>query len=227
MQWVRAQIRVRGLETVIVHLLEYRVLAGHDAEVAGFLRHRALAEPPRDGLVCRFAGRRLSQQGREHIAATTWRDEFSFAHGTDAEGVPAYLAPESVLLGDKASSRYRVIASTGLGCEGARVLRLYRTSIAADTVEQWARRALEPVDQLATKRGLLTVVAGVDIESEATPQTGEVRVVVLTAWSEWDLLLGATGGRLNRALLDTELADLERPATADHFELLEAEPGPG
>ena len=52
-------------------------------------------------------------------------------------------------------------------------------------------------------------------------------MVVLTAWAEWDLLLAATGGRLNSALLDTELADLEQPASADHFELLEAEPGPG
>jgi hypothetical protein len=47
---------------------------------------------------------------------------------------------------------------------------------------------------------------------------------VLTAWTEWDLLLAATGGRLERTLIDTEISDLERPARADHFELLELMP---
>lgn len=213
---------------MILHLVEYRVVPGHEAEVAGYLRHKALATPPPEGLISRFVGWRLSQQGREHLAATTWRDASAFARGTNAEGVPAYLVPESSLLGDKTSRQYRVVASTGLDRVGARVLRVYRTSIAAGAVGLWKRRALEPVGQLASKQGLLTVVAGVEIDDgKAAPPTEEAGVVVLTAWTEWDLLLTATGGRLNSALLDTELADLERPASADHFELVEAEPGPG
>lgn len=224
----RGELHVRGDFSVIVHLLEYRVVPGHEAEVAGFVRHVALAKPNPDGLVARFVGRRLSQQGREHIAVTTWCDETAFTVGTGPDDVPGYLAPQSSLLGDKASSRYRVVASTGLGREGARVLRVYRTSIAADVVEQWQNRALEPVVQLADTNGLLTLVAGVEIGTGgAAPRTGKASVVVLTAWTEWDRLLAATGGRLNSGLIDTELSDLEEPASAGHFELLEAEPGTG
>ena len=213
---------------MIVHLLEYKVVPGHEAELAGHLRHASLSVPPQPGQVARYVGRRLGHQGREHIAVTTWRDSSALARGTDAEGIPAYLAAVVDLLGDKAARQYRVVASVELGGEAACVLRVYRTAIAAEAVEDWERRTLESVGRLANKDGLIAVVAGVEAAgAAAAPQAGEVSVVVLTAWTKWDLLLAATGGRLNRAIIDTELADLERPASADHFEILEAEPGPG
>jgi hypothetical protein len=212
---------------VIVHLLEYRVVPGHEAEVVGYLCHQALVAPPDQGLACRYAGQRLGTHGREHLAATVWSDWEALQHGIDEAGVPGFLAAESELLGVKRPSRYRVVASTGLGCEGARVLRLYRTSIAAAAVEIWEQRALEPVGRLASKKGLLTVVAGVSTDQDGpAAQAGEASVVVLTAWAKWDLLLTATGGRLNSALIDTELEDIERPATADHYEVMAPEPGP-
>lgn len=219
---------LRGLKNVILHLLEYRITPGHEAEVGGYLRHQASSAPPAQGLVSLFVGHRLGKQGREHLAATLWTDEAALDRGTDKAGVPRYLAPKASMLGDKAASRYRVLASTKGGSEGARVLRLYRTSIAAGSVELWERRALEPVDLLAATEGLLTVVAGLGIDRDAAlPGVGNVRVVVLTAWTEWTLLLGATGGRLNRPLVGTELEDLEEPATADHFELVGTEPRTG
>lgn len=76
---------------MIVHLLEYRVVAGHDVEVTGFLRHETLGQPVPDGLVARFVGRRLSHRGREHLAVTIWRDADSYVRGTDfgrSSGVP-------------------------------------------------------------------------------------------------------------------------------------------
>jgi hypothetical protein len=70
-------------------------------------------------------------------------------------------------------------------------------------------------------------VAGVSTDQDnPVARAGEAGVVVLTAWTDWDLLLMATGGRLNSALLDTELADIERPANADHYEVIEPEAGP-
>ena len=76
--------------------------------------------------------------------------------------------------------------------------------------------------------GLMTIVAGVQIDSEeAVAQGAETGVVVITTWTDRDLLLPATGGRLNRAVLDTEFGDLEAPANADHCGIIEAEPGPG
>jgi hypothetical protein len=157
-----------------------------------------------------------------------WRDEASFDRGTRDEGLPVYLRAAASMLGDKASTRYRVVASTGLGSEGARVLRLYRTTIAADSVELWETRTLESIGQLVSKDGLLSVVAGVGIDRDVSAEhAAEVGIAVMTTWTEWNRLLVATGGRLNEAILDTELVDLEGPATTDHFEILEADPGPG
>jgi len=213
---------------MIVHLVEYRIQPGYEAEVTGLLVHEFMAGPLSDGLVSRFAGRRLRGHGRQHFVATTWRDPEALARAVDGQGLPAYLAGRSSLIGDRAMSRYRVVASTGLGREGAKVLRLYRTSIAADDAKSWERRAAETIDRLATKNGLLVAQAGVETDGEdVVVHDGDARIAVLTAWAEWDLLLAATGGRLDRPLLDTELADLEQPARADHFELLRTEPGPG
>jgi hypothetical protein len=102
---------------------------------------------------------------------------------------------------------------------------LYRTTIAADAVETWERRAQEPVGQLAAREGLLTVVAGVDKDQDGSiAHAGGAGVAVLTAWADWNLLLAATGGRLNSALADSELADIERSASADHYEVVGPEP---
>jgi hypothetical protein len=213
---------------VIIHLLEFRVVPGHEAEVAGYLRHGGLAAHPPNGLLARHVGRRMSARGREYLAATTWLDEAAFDRGTIREGLPAYLAPASSMLGDKAASRYRVLASTGLGSVGARVLRLYRTSIAADSVGLWEKLTLESLGRLVSTEGLLTAVAGVGLDGdEPAAHAGEACVAVLTAWTEWNRLLVATGGRLNEAILDTDLVDIEGPATTDHFELLKEDPGPG
>lgn len=210
---------------MIVHLLEYKVIPGHEAELAGHLRHVSLAVRPQPGQMARYVGRRLSHRERQHVAVTTWSDSSALDHGTDAAGIPEYLAPVADLLGDKAARQYRVVASIQLGGEPACVLRVYRTSVAAEAVETWERRTLESVGRLASKRGLLAVIAGLDVSG--TEAGSQASVVVLTAWTNWDLLLAATGGRLNRPIIDTELADLERPAIADHFELFEAESGPG
>lgn len=213
---------------MIAHLFEYRTVLGHEAELRGFLRNGPLRAPLPNGAEALFAARRLSKLGRENVAVTVFRDVTTCDRCTDATGLPNYLDQVLPLLGDRAISRYRVLASSGLGHLGARVLRLYRTSIATAAVEQWEQRALGSASRLAEMRGLTTIVAGVQVDSEdAVGQGAETCVVVITTWTEWDLLLAATGGRLNRALLDTELGDLEAPANADHYEIVEAEPGPG
>jgi hypothetical protein len=218
----------RGESDVIVHLFEYRVVPGHEEEVAGFLRNRPQRTSPPDGLMASFAASRLSQAGRVHLVVTTWRDTTSCARGTDSSGLPAYLAPKASLLTDRSHSRYRVVSAPGLGGIGAPGLRLYRTTIAARVVADWEKRTIESTGQLASRDGLKVVLAGIEIDStEAPPPRGEVRVVVMTAWTEWNLLLAATGGRLKAALQDTELAELERPAVADHFEILVSDPGIG
>ena len=211
---------------MFVHLIEYRILPGHEAEVTGFLRHEAIGGPPPEGMVARYAGRRLSGEGRRHLVATTWRDAAALAAGTDPRGVPGYLAAKAELLADPQTSLYRAVAATGLGRDGARVLRVYRTSIAADAIEEWESRAQETLDGLIGRPGMWAAVAGVWAGGrEVTLTPGEAGIVVLTAWTEWDGLLGATGGRLERTLIDTEMSDLERPARADHFELLSTDRG--
>jgi len=212
---------------LIVHLLEYRVVSGHEAEVTGFLRHETLGMPFPNGLVARFVGRRLSHRGREHLAVTIWRDADDYARGTDSDGVPEYLTARAALLGDRVSSGYRVVASTGLESHEARILRVYRASVAADSVELWTRLALDPIGQLASRPGLLSVVAGIGADGdEAHPQTGDIPIVILTAWTEWDRLLTAAGARIGGELQEADVSELERPVSTDHFELLRAEPGP-
>jgi hypothetical protein len=99
--------------SVFVHLIEYRIVPGHEAEVTGFLRHEALGGPLPDGMVARFAGRRLRGDGRRHIVATTRRDSAALAAGTDVGGVPGSLAGKVELLANAQTSLFRVVAATG------------------------------------------------------------------------------------------------------------------
>ncbi len=206
---------------MFIHLLEFRVLPGFDAEMAAYLRHQTSDADLSQGMVSCFLGHRLGRQGREHVAVTIWRDAPAMDRGTDRAGIPIYLAPKVSLIGDTISTRYRLVASIGIGGEGARVLRLYRSSIAAGSTEIWERRALVPVGQLVAVKGLLTAAAGMAIDGDrSVEQAGSVRVVVATAWTDWNLLLAATGGRLDGSVPGTQLVDLEGPASIRHFELV-------
>lgn len=211
---------------MIVHLLEYRVVPGHEAEVEGYLRHQGLVVPAPRGMVCRYDGRRLGTQGPEHLAVSLWSGRQALRNGLDEQGAPGFLAATSELLGAKRSSRYQVVASTGLECKGARVLRVYRTKVAAEAIKAWEQRARERVGRLTSKEGFLTVFAGVGTNDNGPiASAAEAGVIVVTAWTDWNLLLAAIGGRLNSPLLGTELDDLEREASLDHYEVIEPEPG--
>jgi hypothetical protein len=209
---------------VIVHLLEFRALPGHEAEVTGFLRHSTSGDHHPAGLLTRFVGRRLSRQQQEHIAVTCWRDESAFTRGTDPLGAPAYLAPKADLLAERRSSAFGVSAALGDRPDGARILRVYRARVATAAVEKWQRRAAEQLTALSTKERLVFARAGVGLAG--ADSSGEVSVVALSAWDDWDAVLAATGGHIDRLVQATELVDLERPEGVDHYELLESEPRP-
>lgn len=210
-----------GGSTVIVHLLDYRVVPGHEAEVEGFLRHQGLVGPGLRGMVCRYVGRRLGTQGPEHLAVSVWSGPEALRSGLGERGIPSFLAATSELLGAESSSQYRVVASSGLDAKGARVLRVYRTAIAADAVVAWGRRALEAVGRLPAKEGFLTVFAGVS--ADPVGLAADAGAIVVTAWTNWDLLLAAIGGHLNSPLLGTGIDDLENEATRDHYGVIEPE----
>jgi hypothetical protein len=205
------------------HLLEYRIVPGHEAELTGFLRQVVSTAEEPDGLVARFAGRRLSRHGRKHLVASTWRDEAALARNTDENGVPAQLAEKSALMDSVGTGRYRVTASTGLDLEGARVIRLHRTLIAAGAAGIWERRTIETFDRLVSRAGLIAAVAGIDSTRPPVAHESVACIAVVTTWVDWDHLLVAAGGRLDRALLDDDFADLEEPSRANHFELLRPE----
>ena len=207
---------------MIVHLLEYRVLAGHEAEVAGFVR-QSLDAPMPAGLLSRCAGRRLAQDGPRHVVVSAWRDPDSFRVGTNAAGVPRYLADKAMLMRRRASGQFRAVASHGTDWDGARLLRLYRASVVPDALELWERSAPEVLGEVANKHGLTAALVGVAMgdpdAADGTP------ILVLTAWSDWDSLLEATGGRLHRPLTDTELVDFEQHSIADHYDLVDTDAG--
>ena len=209
---------------VIVHLLELRVVPGHEAEVVGLLRHSTPGARGPAGLLLRCVGKRLSRHQQEHIVVTCWRDREAFTHGTDPQGVPAYLSPKADLLSERRSSAFRVSAAMGDEPGAARILRVYRARVATASVEEWERRAAEQLTVLAAKDSLVFARAGVDLAGEHP--SDEVPVVALSAWRDWDAVLEATGGHIDRLVEDTELIDLERPIAVDHYELFESDPRP-
>jgi hypothetical protein len=205
---------------VIVHLLEYQIMPGHAAEVEGFVR-QALATSLPAGLLARCAGRRLSVDGPRYIVTSIWRDADAFRVGTNSSGIPRDLAGKAPLIRRRLSSQFRSVASHGTDWSDARVVRLYRAPIAQDSLGSWENSVQGEVRDIGGKPGISVVLAGVAIHAERV--AADVPILVLTAWRDWDSLLGATGGRLNRAILGTELVGPQPLSLADHYELIGAE----
>jgi hypothetical protein len=205
---------------VIIHLFEYQVLPGHAAEVAGFVR-QSLEQPTPSSLVARCPGRRLSVDGPRYLVVSVWRDLDSFRVGTNASGVPRDLTPKAGLFRRRLSSHFRTVLIRGTQWCDARVLRLHRAFIAVDALEAWEGTVPDDLEMIAAKPGNLVALAGVVITDEETGP--EVPILVLTAWRDWDSLLEATGGRLNRQIQGTELAGPMPHPLADHYELIQAD----
>jgi hypothetical protein len=70
--------------------------------------------------------------------------------------------------------------------------------------------------------GIMLALAGVAMgdagDAGESGESGDVRILVLTAWRDWDALLEATGGRLSRPILGTELSGPQPHSLADHYE---------
>jgi hypothetical protein len=205
---------------VIVHLLEYQVLPGHAAEVAGFVS-QLLDAPMPSGLLARCAGRRLSVDGPRYILVSVWQDLDAFRVGTNASGVPRNLASQAPLIRRRLSAQFRSVESHVENWCEARVLRLHRTSLAQDALAAWERGVLADVNMIAGKSGNLVAFAGVAVGDETAGS--DAQILVLTAWRDWDALLDATGGRLNRPILGTETAGPQPHSLADHYEPIHAE----
>lgn len=206
--------------TVIVHLLEYQVLAGHAAEVAGFVR-QSLDAPMPAGLLTRCVGRRLALDGPKQVVASAWQDVNAFRVGTNSAGVPRYVAGKSSLMRRRVPGQFRAVVWCGADWSHARVLRLYRASVAAAALAEWEERVPQALDEVTRKAGASAAVAGVALDDKDAADG--IPILVLTAWRDWDALLKATGGRLNWPLLNTELADFEEHSVADHYELMETD----
>lgn len=205
---------------MIVHLLEYQILPGHAAEVEGFVR-QFLSGSSHVGLLARCAGRRLAVDGPRYIVMSAWRDAEVFRIGTNSAGMPRDLASRAALIRRRLPSQFRAVEWHGLNWCDARVLRLYRASMAREGLEAWERSVSGELHEIVGKPGITAALAGVAILDEEDPS--HAQIIVLTAWRDWDSLLGATGGRLNRPILGTEDAGPQSPSLADHYELIDAE----
>jgi hypothetical protein len=203
----------------IVHLVEFRVRPGHEAEVVAYLRNAAPGDRPSAGLRLTCIGRRLRGHRQEHIAVLRWRDGRDYARGTGPLGVPRYLSAIADLLSELRSSAFDTTTAMGDGTEGARVLRVYRTHVAAASLEDWQRRTVEPLTRLSQKQGLVYLRAGTGLAGAAA--SGEVPILILCGWRDWDVMLAATGGHIDLPAQETDLDDLEGPSDVDHYELLE------
>jgi hypothetical protein len=210
----------RGRPTVIVHLLEFRVVPGHEAEVVGFLRNAAPCDRSSAGLLTCCIGRRLGRHQSELVVVTGWRDHAAFTSGTDALGVPTFFSPKASLLGERRSLAFDVSASMGDGPDGSRILRVDRALVSTADVELWERRSEEQLTRMSETDGLLCLRAGVGL-ADADPG-GAVPVVALSAWRDWEAVLVVTGGHIGRLVQDTELIDLEHSGSVGHYEVLES-----
>jgi hypothetical protein len=209
---------------VIVHLLEYRVVPGHEAELVSYVCNSVLGEPGQDGVMSRCVGRRLSREVPRYVALTEWEGWGAFVAGTDGSGIPGYLAPVRDLLLGPSSHLYRVVASAGVDGVEARILRVYRARVPAGQLDDWEVLARKAARALTEKAGMLRVEAGIGFEDPHRPDGVEIAAV--TAWRDWQSVVAATGGHLHHLLQDTEIVDVEQTLQADHYQLLGPEPLP-
>ena len=208
-----------GLAELIVHLFEFQVLPGHEAEVAGSLAQTGPARRPSSGDLMHCAGSRLSRHQQEHIAVTCWPDHETFVGGTDRLGVPSYLSAKASLLTARRSMAFTVVSSIGATSDGARILRVYTAQVAAASLEEWGRREAEQLVELERMKGMVCARAGVGLG--VADADGELPIVAISAWRDWEAVLAATGGHIDRLILTTELDDLERPGGLVHYDLIE------
>jgi hypothetical protein len=168
----------------------------------------------------RCFGRRLLHNQPEHIVGTCWQDEAAFAAGTDRRGVPKYLAPEAGVVEVLHSSAFEISTAIGDGLDGAEIVRVLRSVVAADLTEAWKRDTAGSAGWIRAHDGLVLFQAGVSL---AAPTDGQVSVATLSAWRDWDAVLVATGGRLGNLIRNTRFDEVERLDRLAHYELLGAE----
>jgi hypothetical protein len=209
----------RGVGRVIVHLVEFRIKPGFEGEVVAALQHQAVGGNRPAGVLAHSIGRRLGHGHRRYVYACAWKDFESWRGGLDAEDTPTCLTRVSHLLLERRDCVVDIVASAGPSWEEGRVLRIYRAAVLSDDLAEWETRARGPVGWLSGRPGLVSILVG---PSWPRPEAGDERTVLaISAWREWSDVLSATGGRIGGTLERTELADLEKPLGADHYELIQ------
>ena len=204
---------------MIVHLVEFRIKSGFEAEVVATLQLPGPASAWPAGLVAHCVGRRMGHSHRKHVFACAWQDFESWRHGLDEADSPSCLTRVADRLEDRRDSVVDVLASVGPRWDEGRVLRIYRATVAADSLAEWEAKALGPVGKLSGLDGLVSILVG-----PAWPRPdgqGDRTVFAISAWRDWSAVLSATGGRIDRLVQRTELADLERPVRVDHYQILD------
>ena len=206
----------------LTHVVGYRVVPGHEVEHQGFLRQSVLGAGLPAGAVGRCVAHRLGHGGPEYVVITRWLSEAAFEAGTRSDGLPLYLEPKADLLADCASALYRDVVVSETASAASRIVRLYRATIRRADREHWENSAGRSVAALAQRPGIRTIHTG---EGQAG-ENGTISVVAITGWEDWASVIAATGGHLDRLLLDTELIDMEKAHSVEHYQVLEPEPGP-
>jgi heme-degrading monooxygenase HmoA len=205
-------------ESVLVHLVEFRIQPGREAEVVAALRHPEAFGPCPEGLLAHSVGRRLGHQCREHVLATAWRNESSWRVGTDGGRLPRCMDRVADLFDERRDSAFHVVASKGPSWDEGKILRVYRGAVGDESMARWQDWASGRVGSVGSDPGLVSLLVGPSVLPEERP--GEHVVVAVTAWRSWEAVLAATGGHLDHLLRETEMAELERPLSIEHYQLL-------
>ena len=204
---------------MIIQLVEFRIKPGFEAEVVATLHHRSGASERPPGVLAHSIGRRMGHSHRRYVFACAWQDFESWRHGMEADDLPACLTRVAGRLGERRDSLVDVVASAGPSWEEGRVLRVYRASVRAGDMAEWEARARSPVEWLAGRPGLVSILVGPSWPRPAAES--ERTVFAISAWRDWSDVLSITGGHIDQPLERTELTDLETPLGAQHYELLD------
>ena len=214
---------------VIVHLLEFRVLPGHEAEVAAYLRRFPHEDKPAGLLPAACAGHRVGRQHSEFVLASVWQDAGALGSAIGPGGLPSGLSPN--LLASPSPVSFEIQAAYwGAGFRGARILRVFRGTIKAASLDLWRRRMDERVPALSKRPGLQAFLVGAVTDgpgAKTVAQDGRVAFIALSAWHDWDSVLAASGGHVDRPVVESNPADPEDLVGVSHYPLLDLDPAPG
>jgi len=164
-----------------------------------------IAELP--GLTALFLARRAADTEERRVIASAWADPQAMEAALESGGLAAI---EAAFGGEAEVLALRVeLLDRGLADPG--VLRVFRGTVREGALDRYV--------ELARAGTLSDMAAGIGpIALYLAPQPPDA-VVTVSIWADWDRLMQATGGKLDKPIATRHADQLARASVA-HFEVI-------